>query len=163
MTNENQQTEKENAEHSEEQVSSQEESSPVESIESENTTEVEECGLKDPIRRVKLYHLSDSGQWLDKGTGHVHCSKVRLESSLSNQPQQDDEQSYITFISEVNDETLLKSAISTDDIYQLQSRKCPFGVQINISIATLIVWNEPQAKFDMALSFQHMNGCLMIW
>lgn len=28
---------------------------------------------KSTRRRVKFYHLSDKGDWEDKGTGHVEC------------------------------------------------------------------------------------------
>ncbi|KAL9653642.1 hypothetical protein ABK040_009119 [Willaertia magna] len=93
---------------------------------------------KDPLRRVKLYHLSDEGQWIDKGTGHCYCETTKKNEM------------FLTVISESSGDTLLESAISLDDIYQLQN-------------ATLIVWSDPDSKLDMALSFQHVQGCILIW
>ncbi|KAG2381392.1 hypothetical protein C9374_006381 [Naegleria lovaniensis] len=99
----------------------------------------ESLDFKDPLRRVKLYHLSDSGQWIDKGTGHVHCESQETSTEKN-----------LVLISETSDDVILNSAVSTDDIYQLQN-------------STLIVWSDPAMKIDMALSFQHTNGCVMIW
>ncbi len=28
----------------------------------------------DTRKRVKVYEMTDSGQWIDKGTGYVQCS-----------------------------------------------------------------------------------------
>lgn len=75
----------------------------------------ETLDFKDPLRRVKLYHLSDSGQWIDKGTGHVHCESQETSTEKN-----------LVLISETSDDVILNSAISTDDIYQLQNCKFAF-------------------------------------
>lgn len=98
-------------------------------------------------RRVKVYQLDHSGEWIDKGTGHVNCSQVERNDSVPSIVVKSEEDSSLT---------LLQSKISREDIYNRQQD-------------TLIVWNEINSDddndegIDLALSFQDPTGCAEIW
>jgi protein phosphatase-4 regulatory subunit 3 len=93
----------------------------------------------DTRRRVKVYQLDEEGKWQDKGTGHVTCTYVEQKGTLC-----------LVVKSEEDSSILLESKIYNDDIYQRQQD-------------TLIVWSEPDANIDLALSFQEAEGCQEIW
>ena len=105
-----------NEEH-EDNTSYDDEYSPIEDI-SEGALD-----YKDPMRRVKIYHLSDLGEWIDKGTGHIHCETQVCLKNMNFQQQQNkkDNETNLVLVSESSDERLLSTPISTDDIYALQN------------------------------------------
>eukprot|EP00126_Sphaerothecum_destruens_P003558 Sdes_comp17311_c0_seq1m6517 len=100
----------------------------------EEPLSISECG-----RRVKVYALNEEYAWVDKGTGFVTCAFVKEMGGLA-----------LVVRSEVDGSLLLESKILMDDIYQRQQD-------------TLIVWNEPDGKQDLALSFEQLECCNDIW
>ncbi|KAJ3107197.1 Platinum sensitivity protein [Phlyctochytrium planicorne] len=89
-------------------------------------------------RRVKVYELSNEGQWIDKGTGQVSHQYVEIKDAVC-----------IVVRSEDDGAVLLNSKIRKEDIYHRQQ-------------STLIVWTE-QNGLDLALSFQEAEGCNELW
>ncbi|TPX33217.1 hypothetical protein SmJEL517_g03825 [Synchytrium microbalum] len=88
--------------------------------------------------RVKVYELSDQGDWVDKGTGQVETTWVEPKDGVC-----------ILVRSEDTGAVTLNSKIRKDPIYQRQQE-------------TLIVWTEPNGT-DLALSFQEPGGCQDVW
>lgn len=90
-----------------------------------------------PKRRVKVYELSDDGNWVDRGTGHI-------------QPlMQPNDIPALVVISEENRQQILYSRIYKEYIFRRQQD-------------TLILWTD-QKNIDLALSFQEAAGCLEVW
>jgi len=95
-------------------------------------------GEGDEMRRVKVYQLNDSGQWDDKGTGHVSYSE---EGGFF----------FLTVSCEETEENLLHHKIEESIEYQRQGE-------------TIITWCEPEPDgIDLALSFQEEIRCNEIW
>ncbi|KAF2074192.1 hypothetical protein CYY_004510 [Polysphondylium violaceum] len=90
-------------------------------------------------RRVKVYQLDINGKWEDIGTGHVSCTYIESLAGLALIVKSEDDNSII-----------LETKLSLEDIYQKQQD-------------SLIVWTEPDANLDLALSFQDPDGCQEIW
>ncbi|TPX43303.1 hypothetical protein SeMB42_g04766 [Synchytrium endobioticum] len=88
--------------------------------------------------RVKVYELSDQGEWVDKGTGQVETTWIDAKDGVC-----------LLVRSEDIGAVTLNSKIRKDPIYQRQQE-------------TLIVWTEPNGT-DLALSFQEASGCQDVW
>lgn len=100
-------------------------------------------------RRVKLYEVdSDTGNWLDKGTGHFY-----VEDSIQGVlPEVESPHgSRLVVRDEVGVSVFVDSVISRNRVYQHQKE-------------SIITWQEgPQGDFYRALSFQHPHGCFACW
>eukprot|EP00298_Acanthocystis_sp_HF-20_P018339 c21946_g1_i1.p1 GENE.c21946_g1_i1~~c21946_g1_i1.p1 ORF type:complete len:666 (+),score=163.81 c21946_g1_i1:230-2227(+) len=97
-------------------------------------------GSADQKYRVKVYELTEEGEWGDQGTGHVQFQVV-----------QSVEAAYIFVHSEVDSSLILESKVIMEpDAYQRQGE-------------TIISWNDPSSKQDIALSFADLAGCQDIW
>ncbi|KAL4947836.1 hypothetical protein BDW69DRAFT_189826 [Aspergillus filifer] len=86
--------------------------------------------------RVKVYELKEN-DWFDRGTGF--CTGQIIEDEPRIFVESEDKPLRI----------LLETKISKDGRYQKQQD-------------TLIVWTEPN-QTDMALNFQEVEGCALIW
>eukprot|EP00793_Prasinoderma_coloniale_P003752 PRCOL_00003128-RA len=93
------------------------------------------------MARVKLYRLSETGQWDDRGTGHVSMEYLEKSNGLG----------LVVLSEEAHGSVLLVHKIYADDIYQKQGAD------------TIIMWADPELKTDLALSFQEAEGCNYIW
>ncbi|KAJ3127691.1 Platinum sensitivity protein [Nowakowskiella sp. JEL0407] len=89
-------------------------------------------------RRVKVYELDTSNEWLDRGTGHVDCVFVEAKDSYC-----------VVVRDETEDSVILNSKIQMDNVYEKQQD-------------TLITWTEPSG-LELALSFQVLDGCMELW
>ena len=96
---------------------------------------------KDGQWRVKLYELSQSSTWEDKGTGFIDILFVpdRNTFCIAVFPEDGEDMR----------KPLLVSPVISHDVYQLQQE-------------TLIVWTESDGQ-DYALSFQDARGCNEVW
>eukprot|EP00268_Persea_americana_P059086 TRINITY_DN7216_c0_g2_i3.p1 TRINITY_DN7216_c0_g2~~TRINITY_DN7216_c0_g2_i3.p1 ORF type:complete len:586 (-),score=80.88 TRINITY_DN7216_c0_g2_i3:2569-4326(-) len=92
-----------------------------------------------PMQRVKVYRLNDTGKWDDRGTGHVSVDCCQGSENLG-----------LFVIDEDDHETILMHRISPADIYRRQEE-------------TIISWLDPELSTDLALSFQEATGCSFIW
>jgi protein phosphatase-4 regulatory subunit 3 len=92
--------------------------------------------------RVKVYSLNQNGTWDDKGVGHV-----LLEDNASNRTRN------ILVVSEAegNPIPILISQVLLTNNYQKQGD------------GTIITWSDPVFQNDVAISFQHENGCEYVW
>ena len=93
------------------------------------------------MARVKLYRLSETGQWDDRGTGHVSMEYLESSKALG----------LVVMSEEAHTNCLLVHKIYAEDIYQKQGAD------------TIIMWTDPDLKTDLALSFQEAEGCNYIW
>ena len=94
--------------------------------------------------RVKLYQLTEEGQWDDRGTGQIRVAHVDELGGVG-----------VHVVSEETGGDLLQSRILEDrEAYSLQGEN-------------IITWEErrplPAQPVDLALSFQENEGCLEIW
>ncbi|KAJ3346188.1 Platinum sensitivity protein, partial [Kappamyces sp. JEL0680] len=85
--------------------------------------------------RVKIYEMSEAGNWIDKGTGLVQCTFMARNGYA------------LVVRSETDGSCVLNSKI-TENEYQTQQ-------------STLILWHDI-SDLDFALSFQHQEGCAEI-
>ena len=129
-------------------------------------------------RRVKLYVLEDQ-TWVDRGTGYCagvydeakdeallvvrkeeYCEslgKVEDASAIVSGPSSQADlglmtpHEYILVVSESlnTDDYILNAPVIKDDVYQRQHD-------------TLVVWTDLEG-YDMALSFQELEGCNEVW
>ena len=143
-------------------------------------------------RRVKVYELNQSSEWVDQGTGQCTCAPLEvclLPSFLNillNLPSkfnilswispflQGKEGHYLVVRAEDSNEVLLESKVLLGDVYQKQQGiaknfffallSCLFWRQLGFSLCedTLIVWTETDST-DLALSFQEAAGCSDVW
>eukprot|EP00899_Mesostigma_viride_P016714 jgi/Mesvir1/25043/Mv16981-RA.2 len=97
-------------------------------------------GFGNYMQRVKVYRLSEEGQWDDKGTGHVSVEYLERSDAVG-----------LVVVDEEDNTTLLVHRISPGDIYHRQGGD------------TIITWNDPEISTDLALSFQESCGCAYIW
>lgn len=79
--------------------------------------------------RVKLYHLNESGEWDDQGTGYIRCKYDEVggvSSQLNNHllivfcPQQSASTSIYVVDEDENNQPLLVTNVVEEDIYQRQ-------------------------------------------
>jgi protein phosphatase-4 regulatory subunit 3 len=91
--------------------------------------------------RVKLYELSTSQSWDDKGTGQVTSKLVQGEGIPV---------LLLRIDSEDRAHTLLVHTVATHTDYQRQGD-------------TIITWYDEIHQKDLALSFQHAAGCNAVW
>lgn len=89
------------------------------------------------MRRVKVYQLNDSGQWDDKGTGHVF-------------KEGENDDLVLVVRSEDGGEELLSHEVQPNLDYTRQGD-------------TIITWCEMATSIDLALSFQEEGRCNEIW
>ncbi|KAI1002863.1 Uncharacterized protein K3495_g5341 [Podosphaera aphanis] len=94
-------------------------------------------------KRVKVYELRNN-DWFDSGTGFCTGTYVFNEATRS-----EDARILVQSEREPN-VTLLNTKIYKPDGFRKQSE-------------TLIIWNEPATSLDMALSFQEVDCCEIIW
>jgi protein phosphatase-4 regulatory subunit 3 len=88
-------------------------------------------------KRVKVYEMTNSGIWTDKGTGHVQCS------------YNDQLGKYCILVrSEVDGNPVLSSQVQNTEYSRQQE--------------TLILWSD-MSGLDLALSFQEQKGCEDLW
>ncbi|KAJ3296307.1 Platinum sensitivity protein [Borealophlyctis nickersoniae] len=112
---------------------------PAESAPKEPPQNGETESAHNARRRVKVYELSDKGQWCDKGTGNVELTFVEAKDAIC-----------IVVRSEDEGKILMNSKIRWEDgVYSRQQE-------------TLIVWTEPSGM-DLAISFQEPVGCDEVW
>jgi len=83
--------------------------------------------------RVKVYHLNAEGAWEDQGTGFASIHEKCVYCHA-----------------EEGNQLILEAPISLDDIYQRQGE-------------TIISWNDPHVRMDLALSFQEAENCQILW
>ena len=104
------------------------------------------------LDRVKVYNLNEKGTWDDKGIG-----SVRIEESLGLVGQQQRTPATgapgrsIVVLGEVSGRPIMVAHINSTNNYQRQGD------------GTIITWNDPDFRTDVALSFQHGEGCEQIW
>ncbi|KAG0517055.1 hypothetical protein BDA96_09G055300 [Sorghum bicolor] len=91
------------------------------------------------MQRVKVYSLTNDGQWDDQGTGHLTIDYI--EGSR---------ESALAVVDEVDNDMLLLHRITSDNIYRKQDQ-------------TIISWKDPEQALDLLLSFQEAEGCGYIW
>ncbi|QDZ24679.1 DUF625 domain-containing protein [Chloropicon primus] len=97
--------------------------------------------MEQPQRRVKVYSLAEDGTWEDNGVGHVV-----LQENLSDRSRS------IIVVSETDPgPPLMLSRILPTNAYQRQGD------------GTIITWTDPEVSNDVAISFQHEEGCEYIW
>mmetsp|Transcript_6589 Transcript_6589/g.13079 ORF Transcript_6589/g.13079 Transcript_6589/m.13079 type:complete len:760 (+) Transcript_6589:115-2394(+) len=89
--------------------------------------------------RVRVYHLNNSGTWDDVGTGEVNFVDTGTGTLR------------ITVKSEVDEAELLRHEVDRKIRYLMQGG------------GTIITWNEPSVKTDVALSFQDKETCIELW
>ena len=100
------------------------------------------------LDRVKVYNLNEKGTWDDKGIG-----SVRIEESLGLVGQQQRTPATgapgrsIVVLGEVSGRPIMVAHINSTNNYQRQGD------------GTIITWNDPDFRTDVALSFQHGEGC----
>ncbi|KAJ3272131.1 Platinum sensitivity protein [Terramyces sp. JEL0728] len=83
-------------------------------------------------KRVKVYEMTDTGTWIDKGTGHVECKYV------------DQIESYAILVrSETDGSGIMNSKVQLSEYVRQQE--------------TLILWSDD--NLELALSFQEPKGC----
>ncbi|KDD72904.1 hypothetical protein H632_c2755p0, partial [Helicosporidium sp. ATCC 50920] len=90
--------------------------------------------------RVKLYRLNEEGLWDDKGTGQVTVEVSEPGSTALSIVMED------SF-----PEVALRHQVSARVAYQRQSAD------------TIITWTEPDEVADVALSFQQLPACALVW
>ena len=90
--------------------------------------------------RVKVYSLNQNGTWDDKGVGHV-----LLEDNAANRTRN------ILVLSEGEGNPILISQVLMTNNYQKQGD------------GTIITWSDPVFQNDVAISFQHEDGCEYVW
>ncbi|KAF5826045.1 hypothetical protein DUNSADRAFT_5231 [Dunaliella salina] len=91
--------------------------------------------------RVKVYKLSDEGEWQDKGTGHISLEYMEQADAMG-----------LLILAEENQKTLLVHKIRPED--QMYQR----GEE-----STIITWHDFELNSDVAISFQEQIGCEHIW
>ncbi|CAN8255616.1 unnamed protein product [Cochlearia groenlandica] len=91
------------------------------------------------MQRVKVYHLSASEKWDERGTGHVCVEYMERSEELG-----------LYVIDEEDNDTLLVHRISAEDIYKKQEE-------------TIISWRHSDHSTQLALSFQEIAGCTYVW
>ncbi|KAI8895631.1 component of IIS longevity pathway SMK-1-domain-containing protein [Globomyces pollinis-pini] len=96
--------------------------------------QVEELNEEQLKRRVKVYEMTDSGNWNDKGTGFVQCVYNQHYS--------------LVVRSEKDGSGVMNSEITQTEYTRQQD--------------TLILWSDPTGV-DLALSFQEAKGCDEMW
>eukprot|EP00299_Pterocystis_sp_00344_P018956 c9440_g1_i1.p1 GENE.c9440_g1_i1~~c9440_g1_i1.p1 ORF type:complete len:655 (-),score=148.03 c9440_g1_i1:93-2057(-) len=89
--------------------------------------------------RVKVYELTDDGEWNDKGTGHVQFQVVQSVDAA-----------FLFVHSELDSALIIEFKLVLDDVYERQGD-------------TIITWVDPVTKQNMALSFAEAAGCQYIW
>ncbi|KAJ3322231.1 Platinum sensitivity protein [Boothiomyces sp. JEL0866] len=83
-------------------------------------------------KRVKVYEMTDTGTWIDKGTGHVECKYI------------DQVESYCIIVrSETDGSCVMNSKVQLSEYVRQQE--------------TLILWSDD--NLELALSFQEPKGC----
>jgi len=125
-------------------------------------------------RRAKLYHLSEEGNWIDKGTGWVDidnfvcCTVVGLANYANIR------QHLVMDSEDENGKKLLQVPISfAPDYYQregglLSLSPCAHSSILNFAHTrsltdTLIIWTDQETQVDMAFSFLTAEGASEIW
>ncbi|CAD6334561.1 unnamed protein product [Miscanthus lutarioriparius] len=91
------------------------------------------------MQRVKVYCLTNDGQWDDQGTGHITIDYIEGSKEIA-----------LAVVDEVDNDTLLLHHITSDNIYKKQDK-------------TIISWKDPEKELDLLLSFQEAEGCGYIW
>ena len=92
--------------------------------------------------RVKVYNLAQDGSWEDQGVGHVILQDSATEGGARN----------LLVVSEADGGSpLLLSRVLPSNTYQRQGE------------GTIITWSDPELRNDVAISFQHEEGCEHIW
>ena len=92
--------------------------------------------------RVKVYNLAQDGSWEDQGVGHVILQDSATEGGARN----------LLVVSEGDGGSpLLLSRVLPSNTYQRQGE------------GTIITWSDPELRNDVAISFQHEEGCEHIW
>lgn len=91
------------------------------------------------MQRVKVYRLTNDGQWDDQGTGHITIDYIEGSREIA-----------LAVVDEVDNDTLLLHHLTSDNIYKRQEQ-------------TLISLKDPEKALDLLLSFQEAKGCLHIW
>ena len=89
------------------------------------------------VWRVKLYQLGKEGNWQDQGTGDASCPIIEDKKTIN-------------VMNEDKSQVLLDVPIRTDENYERQGD-------------SIIMWREPGADIDCALSFQDVSGCEALW
>ena len=95
--------------------------------------------------RVKLYHLNQKGEWIDKNTGYVFISKKE-------QPTPSTPDFIMTMISELDQSVLFELNVLSKQEFHLQK-------------ISIITWKEsPDTnQDDRAISFQDVDGVKEVW
>lgn len=91
------------------------------------------------MQRVKVYSLTNDGQWDDQGTGHITIDYIEGSKEIA-----------LAVVDEVDNDMLLLHHITSDNIYKKQDK-------------TIISWKDPEKALDLLLSFQEAEGCGYIW
>ncbi|PWZ16343.1 Suppressor of Mek1 [Zea mays] len=91
------------------------------------------------VQRVKVYRLTNDGQWDDQGTGHITIDYIEGSREIA-----------LAVVDGVDNDTLLLHHLTLDNIYKRQEQ-------------TLISLKDPEKALDLLLSFQEAKGCLHIW
>eukprot|EP00455_Lapot_gusevi_P038531 TRINITY_DN431_c0_g1_i3.p1 TRINITY_DN431_c0_g1~~TRINITY_DN431_c0_g1_i3.p1 ORF type:complete len:912 (+),score=200.94 TRINITY_DN431_c0_g1_i3:92-2827(+) len=88
--------------------------------------------------RVKVYQLTDDGQWDDKGTGHINYFNSTDDTLV------------LSVKSEDTGENLIEHTVESDGDYERQGD-------------TILTWCESDSGVDLALSFQEPLGFSEVW
>ena len=149
--------------------SEQEETNGMHAVTREETNESDAAAADADsrvVKRVKVYHLNDVGQWEDKGTGHVtvlNPTQSTMTIVVKNEPEID-----------VNDPTLHHQN-DTDTAHEephltitptpniLLHHRLTDGLDYQRQGETIVTWCESTTGADIALSFQDSAGCSAIW